>query len=34
LANWKLRSTPRSLRLLTKALRKAQQVSPFDENAA
>ena len=34
LANWKLRSTPRSLRLLTNALRKAQQVLAFEENAA
>ena len=34
LANWKLRSTPRSRRLLTKALRKVQQVSPLEENAA
>ena len=34
LANRKLRDTPRSRRLLTKALRKAQQVSPFEENAA
>ena len=34
LANWKLRSTPRSRRLLTKALRKVQQVPPLEENVA
>jgi tetratricopeptide (TPR) repeat protein len=34
LANWKLRSTPRSRGLLNKALRKAQQVSTLEENAA
>jgi tetratricopeptide (TPR) repeat protein len=34
LANWKVRNTPRSRRLLTKALRKAQQASPVQRNAA
>ena len=33
-ANWKLRDTPRSRRLLARALRNAQQVSPVQEEAA